>query len=98
MSSGERPIGAAKGNQSDTEALCQTVFWRVSQKYFFLYPVYPRAFFCVSGVYPNFFSCVPGRFFAGEGGRACIVRGSIPGKQLSDMSVTVTLSFFVCQS
>ena len=23
MSSGERPIGAAKGNQSDTEALCQ---------------------------------------------------------------------------
>ena len=24
MSSGERPIGAAKGKQSDTEALCQT--------------------------------------------------------------------------
>ena len=24
MSSGERPIGAAKGTQSDTEALCQT--------------------------------------------------------------------------
>ena len=23
MSSGERPIGAAKGKQSDTEALCQ---------------------------------------------------------------------------
>ena len=23
MSSGERPIGAAKGRQSDTEALCQ---------------------------------------------------------------------------
>ena len=23
MSSGERPIGAAKGTQSDTEALCQ---------------------------------------------------------------------------
>ena len=23
MGSGERPIGAAKGNQSDTEALCQ---------------------------------------------------------------------------
>ena len=35
MSSGERPIGAAKGKQSDTEALCQTppplpclVFWQ----------------------------------------------------------------------
>ena len=25
MSSGERPIGAAKGKQSDTEALCQTL-------------------------------------------------------------------------
>ena len=24
MSSGERPIGAAKGKKSDTEALCQT--------------------------------------------------------------------------
>ena len=24
MSSGKRPIGAAKGKQSDTEALCQT--------------------------------------------------------------------------
>ena len=24
MSSGERPIGAAKGKQSDTKALCQT--------------------------------------------------------------------------
>ena len=24
MSSGERPIGAAKGKQTDTEALCQT--------------------------------------------------------------------------
>ena len=24
MSSGERPTGAAKGKQSDTEALCQT--------------------------------------------------------------------------
>ena len=24
MSSGKRPIGAAKGTQSDTEALCQT--------------------------------------------------------------------------
>ena len=24
MSGGERPIGAAKGTQSDTEALCQT--------------------------------------------------------------------------
>ena len=24
MSSGERPIGAAKGKQSDTEALCQS--------------------------------------------------------------------------
>ena len=33
MSSGERPIGAAKGRQSDTEALCQTFHWtRISSR------------------------------------------------------------------
>ena len=40
MSSGERPIGAAKGKQSDTEALCQPppppprtkVKWRMPQE------------------------------------------------------------------
>ena len=43
MSSGERPIGAAKGKQSDTEALCQTPPLRVSHD--------PRAMQC--GVPPQ---------------------------------------------
>ena len=41
MSSGERPIGAAKGKQSDTEALCQPPPPQIRR------PVCPREGVCV---------------------------------------------------
>ena len=50
MSSGERPIGAAKGKQSDTEALCQPPPPPPPQAYICKYP--PACRFSLYGTQP----------------------------------------------
>ena len=64
MSSGERPIGAAKGKQSDTEALCQPPPPRGGNRHFVTAPPPP-----LRGVTSP---TKRGRFQGGRG--VCIVR------------------------